>query len=139
MLQVNRSGPATGAATYDIYTQLGGDAGGQAAFTALTDAFYSGIESDSVLRPMYPDDLTEGRDNLLRFLVQFFGGPAAYAEKRGAPRLRIRHAPFAIGEAERDAWLRHMNAALDTVPAFAPYAETMRAYFANAAHFLQNR
>ena len=125
---------------YEVYNLLGGDEGGAPeAFELLVQRFYEGIAGDPVIRPMYPADLTEGRENLKLFLIQYFGGPAAYAEKRGHPRLRMRHFPFAIGEAERDAWLRHMDAAIDAVPAFAPVAELMRAYFANAAAFLQNQ
>jgi hemoglobin len=71
--------------------------------------------------------------------MQYFGGPALYAEKRGHPRLRMRHFPYAIGPAERDAWLTQMNAALDAVPAFALVSEILRNYFRDAAHFLQNR
>jgi hemoglobin len=89
---------------------------------------------------MYPpEDLAEARENLALFLIQYFGGPAIYAVKRGHPRLRMRHVPFAIDAAARDAWLRHMNAALETVPAFAPYADILRRYFTEAAHFMQNR
>ena len=123
----------------NVYTALGGDAGGAAeAFAALVDAFYDGVAADPLLRPMYPEDLAESREHLALFLIQFFGGPAAYAEKRGHPRLRMRHLPFVIGPAERDAWLRHMDAALETVPAFAPVAPVVRRYFEDAAHFLMN-
>ena len=134
------SAPSDGPRLSDIYEAVGGDAnGGPEAFEALTDAFYAGVEGDPTLRPLYPADLTEAKENLALFLMQFFGGPTLYAEKRGHPRLRMRHVPFAIGEAERDAWLRHMNTALEVVPAFAPFADLMRAYFTQAAHFLQNR
>lgn len=119
----------------DVYALVGGDA----AFAALVDAFYAGVERDPALRPLYPDDLAESREHLTLFLIQYFGGPAAYAEKRGHPRLRMRHLPFAIGPAERDAWLRHMDTALEATSAFAPVAPLMRRYFRDAAHFLTNR
>ena len=124
-----------------VYAAVGGDEkGGPEAFIALVDRFYDAVESDPVLRPLYPDeDLPGARERLTLFLIQYFGGPAAYAEKRGHPRLRMRHFPFAIGAAERDAWLRNMNAALDATPAFAEVAPVMRRYFHDAAHFLQNR
>ena len=140
MIQVNRSLPRAETKAYEVYALLGGeDGGGKTAFVALMDAFYRGVEGDPVLRSLYPEDLTEGRDNLLLFLIQFFGGPAGYAEKRGDPRLRLRHMPFAIGIAERDAWMRHMTAALDEVPSFAPVREIVQSYFQNATNFLQNR
>jgi Truncated hemoglobins len=128
-------------ASGSIYDRLGGTEGGAPeAFAALVDAFYDGVAADPLLRPMYPEGaLAEERENLALFLIQYFGGPALYAMKRGHPRLRMRHMPFAIGPAERDAWLRHMNAALDAVPAFAEVAAEMRRYFTDAAEFLRNR
>ncbi|MBC8103778.1 MAG: globin [Cytophagales bacterium] len=125
----------------EIYARVGGDdEGGPEAFGQLVDAFYAGVAADPVLRPMYPEgDLAEEKENLALFLIQYFGGPALYAMKRGHPRLRMRHVPFSINAAARDAWLHHMNAALDATPAFAPYLGLMRGYFTQAAHFLQNR
>lgn len=87
--------------------------GGEAFFEGLVDRFYDGVQADPVLRPLYPDDLTESRRHLALFLVQYWGGPRTYDEERGHPRLRMRHAPFQVGLAERDAWLHHMLAALD--------------------------
>lgn len=89
--------------------------GGQGFFDELVERFYRGVEGDPLLRPLYPDDLTESKRHLALFLGQYWGGPATYSEERGHPRLRMRHLPFAIGEAERDAWLRHMTAALDSL------------------------
>jgi hemoglobin len=134
--------PRTELMAQAVYAYLGGDGGGPEAFTALVDAFYDGVENDPLLRPLYPADaegMAEARENLALFLMQYFGGPTRYAEKRGHPRLRMRHFPFAIGPAERDAWLRHMNAAIDAVPALAPVAPILHRYFTDAAHFLQNR
>jgi hemoglobin len=89
--------------------------GGQAFFDDLVERFYAGVESDPVLRPLYPDDLSEPKRHLALFLGQYWGGPTTYSEERGHPRLRMRHAPFVIREPERDAWLRHMAAALDAL------------------------
>ena len=87
--------------------------GGTAWFEELVARFYDGVETDPVLRPLYPgDDLTDAREHLCGFLVQYWGGPTTYSEERGHPRLRMRHMPFVIGEAERDAWYRHMAAAV---------------------------
>ena len=76
--------------------------GGAEFFIELVDRFYAGVEGDPVLRHMYPDDLSEPRAHTAAFLVQYWGGPATYSEQRGHPRLRMRHAPFVIGQAERD-------------------------------------
>jgi hemoglobin len=86
--------------------------GGETFFVDLVDRFYLGVAGDPLLRPLYPDDLAESSRHLALFLMQYWGGPGTYGEERGHPRLRMRHAPFVIGPAERDAWLRHMLAGL---------------------------
>ncbi|HEX5095162.1 MAG TPA: globin [Acidimicrobiia bacterium] len=112
--------------------------GGQAFFDRLVDAFYERVEHDEVLRPLYPDDLEPGKHALALFLGQYWGGPPAYSAVKGHPRLRMRHAPFVIGPAERDAWLTAMFAALtDAAP--PPEIETaMRDYFEMAATHMIN-
>jgi hemoglobin len=113
--------------------------GGAPAFERLVEAFYAGVEDDPVLRPLYPEDLTEPRRNLTLFLIQFFGGPTTYSDERGHPALRARHLPFAIGPAERDAWLRHMSAAVDNLDVPDLAKDQFRGYFSDAATFLMNR
>ena len=112
--------------------------GGEAFFVDLVDRFYAGVESDPVLRPIYPDDLSESRRTLAGFLAQFWGGPPAYSEERGHPRLRMRHAPFTIGQAERDHWLAHMLDAVrssdlpdDIEAAMVDYFETASTHMIN--------
>ena len=116
--------------------------GGRTFFVELVDGFYAGVSADPLLRPLYPDDLTDARRHLAGFLTQYWGGPSTYSEERGHPRLRMRHAPFVIGEAERDAWLLHMLASLDAVTAargspVEPVAR-IRAYLIEVADFLVN-
>jgi hemoglobin len=89
--------------------------GGESFFSDLVERFYGSVAMDPLLRPLYPDDLTGSIRHLQLFLQQYWGGPGTYSEERGHPRLRGRHMPFVIGEAERDAWLRHMTKALDSV------------------------
>jgi len=86
--------------------------GGEPFFTALVERFYEGVAVDPLLRPMYPEDLTDSKAHLAMFLMQYWGGPRHYSDQRGHPRLRMRHAPFAIGSAQADAWLRHMTDAV---------------------------
>ena len=118
-----------------IYAEIGED-----AFERLTQAFYGGVANDPVLRRLYPDaDLEPARQRLKLFLIQFFGGPTTYSDQRGHPRLKIRHVPFAIGQAERDAWVRHMQAGLDQLELAADTREAMERYFEDAATFLINR
>ena len=116
--------------------------GGGEFFTELVERFYAGVATDLLLRPLYPDDLTEPKHHLALFLQQYWGGPGTYSEQRGHPRLRQRHAPFVIGEPERDAWLRHMAAALDSLVVERGIAPELEAqllqYFLGAADFLVN-
>ncbi len=116
--------------------------GGKPFFVDLVDRFYVGVAGDPLLRPLYPDDLDESADHLALFLMQYWGGPSTYNELRGHPRLRMRHAPFVIGPAERDAWLRHMEAALSGLRSEGRIgdadAEELRAYLDMAAHQLVN-
>ena len=88
--------------------------GGSAFFERLVDRFYDGVASDPELLALYPDaaDLRGPRRRLTLFLIQYWGGPTTYSDERGHPRLRLRHAPFAIDSAARDRWLTHMRAAL---------------------------
>jgi len=90
--------------------------GGAATFRAIVSRFYELVSADEVLRPMYPEEDLSGAENRLRmFLEQYWGGPRAYSDQRGHPRLRMRHAPFKIGFIERDAWLRCMHTAVASI------------------------
>jgi hemoglobin len=115
--------------------------GGSGYFEALVDRFYEGVESDPVLRPLYPEgDLSDERRWLSLFLVQYWGGPASYSSLRGHPRLRMRHLPFSIGEPERDAWLTHMLGAVASVPGAGEGEQVeLENYFRSAADFMINR
>ena len=126
-------GPAPQRSFYDAV-------GGEAAFEQLVGRFYAGVADDPLLRPLYPDeDLAEAERRLRMFLVQYWGGPTTYSDQRGHPRLRRRHAPFAIGPAERDAWLRHMLAALDSLDLAPERDAELREYLVSAAHALTNQ
>jgi hemoglobin len=112
--------------------------GGRDWFVDLIDRFYDAVDDDPVLRPLYPEDLTESRDHMVGFLVQYWGGPGTYSQQRGHPRLRMRHAPFAIGASERDAWFGHMCAALAEGGLEPDIEAQVVAYFDNAATHLVN-
>jgi hemoglobin len=113
-------------------------AGGDAPVLRLIVAFYRRVEAEPLLRPMYPADLAGSREHLFLFVTQFFGGPPRYNGLRGHPRLRMRHAPFTIGQAERDAWVRHMLAAVDEAGFAEPARAALIDYFERAATFLIN-
>lgn len=113
--------------------------GGMSFFERLVGLFYEGVANDPVLRPLYPEDLEPSTRHLTLFLAQYWGGPTTYDDERGHPRLRMRHAPFAVGPTERDRWLFHMRAAVD---ATAPPEAARRAlleYFEMAAEAMRNR
>ena len=113
--------------------------GGTAWFETLTARFYAAVADDPVLRPIYPDDLAGAQRRLCGFLVQYWGGPTHYSDERGHPRLRMRHMPFAIGDAERDAWYRHMSNAVKAAELDPADERAMLEYFANAAAHLTNQ
>jgi hemoglobin len=116
--------------------------GGQPFFDELVARFYAGVANDARLRPLYPEDLSESARHLALFFGQYWGGPTTYSEERGHPALRMRHAPFAISEVERDAWLGHMAASLDALAAERGIDDAVRArvleYVTGAADFLVN-
>jgi hemoglobin len=113
--------------------------GGEDTFRRLVERFYAGVATDPVLRALYPeDDLEPAAERLRMFLIQYWGGPTTYSAQRGHPRLRMRHAPFAIGVAQRDAWLRHMRDALDSLDLPPDYERTLWDYLVRAAESLRN-
>ena len=119
----------------EIYAVIGED-----GFRRLVAAFYRQIPADDVLGPLYQaHDLTGAEERLRDFLLFRFGGPATYLETRGHPRLRMRHAPFAIGSAARDRWVQVMGKALDEADLPAEVHATLKEFFANTATFLMNR
>jgi hemoglobin len=119
-----------------LYEQVGEES----FFVRLVDVFYVGVESDEILRAMYPEDLSEAKRHLVLFLVQYWGGPPTYMQERGHPRLRMRHAEFHIDKRARDAWLGAMNHALDSLRADLTdeQYDEMRSYFDMAAHQMRN-
>jgi hemoglobin len=114
--------------------------GGMDFFVRLVDEFYSGVVTDEVLWPLYPEqaDLDGAKHRLTLFLAQYWGGPTTYMEERGHPKLRMRHMPFHVGPLERDRWLVHMAKAVEqSIDDDAIRAELM-AYFVPAAEHLRN-
>jgi hemoglobin len=120
---------------YELYTMIG-----QAGFERLIDAFYRQVPGDDVLGPMYPAHDIEGAKQRLRdFLIFRFGGPQVYVEQRGHPRLRMRHAPFAIGQRARDRWLELMTRALHEAELPDEPRRILLAFFEDTTTFLKNR
>jgi len=114
-------------------------AGGEPTFRDLVGRFYARVAMDPVLRAVYPDeDLSGATERLTLFLIQYWGGPSTYSQQRGHPRLRLRHQPFAIGQRERDAWLGHMTAAVDSLDLTPAVSKALLDYFDAASTAMIN-
>ena len=115
------------------------DVGGT-GLDAMVANFYQRVKGDELIGPMYPDDDWEGSEERLRLFLRFrLLGEQEYMLKRGHPRLRMRHMPFAIGEAERERWLKLMGEAMDEAEVRGPAREGLDAFFAQVADFMRNR
>lgn len=115
------------------------EVGGHETFQRLVEIFYREVAVDDVLRPMYPEaDLGPAADRLRMFLEQYWGGPATYGERRGHPRLRMRHAAFHVNPDARDRWLRHMRTALDEMELSPLHEATLWDYLERAAFAMVN-
>lgn len=135
----SRGGPGDGSAAPAAELSFFEAVGGEPTFRRLVDVFYAGVAADPVLRPMYPEeDLGPAAERLTLFLVQYWGGPNTYSAQRGHPRLRMRHAPFRVGAAERDAWLGHMHQAVRSLELPEPHAQALWQYLERAAYFMVN-
>jgi hemoglobin len=121
--------------TETFYDQVGG----HETFRKLVQQFYAGVAGDPQLRVVYPeDDLGPAEMRFRMFLEQYWGGPSTYSQDRGHPRLRMRHAPFKVTIAQRDRWLKHMMAAVDSLDLAPEHDLTLRDYFDHAAQSLVN-
>ena len=129
------NGDVTEQAPTTFYDEIGGED----TITRIVAAFYRGVADDPYLRAIYPeDDLGPAEERFRLFLVQYWGGPTTYSEQRGHPRLRMRHAPFAVTPKAKDHWLRHFRAALDEVALPAEQDARFWDYVTHAAQFMVN-
>lgn len=113
--------------------------GGHETFRRLVEQFYVGVAGDPQLRALYPEaDLGPAQERLQLFLEQYWGGPTTYSDTRGHPRLRMRHLPFAVTPSQRDRWLTHMLAAVDTLGLAEQDDAMLRDYLTRAAFSLVN-
>ena len=119
----------------EVYEQIG-----ETGLRELVAAFYRRVKEDDLLGPMYPDSDWQGaEERLADFLVYRFGGSQKYIEERGHPRLRMRHMPFRIGEAERDRWLQLMGKAMVEQTITEPAAGLLEDFFVQTADFMRNQ
>ena len=131
-------GGAGGGPGHTPYDAIGGDA----RMRELTDRFYDRMDEDPAyrtIRDLHPPDLEESRQKLYEFLSGWLGGPQLYMQRRGHPRLRMRHGPFPIGEAERDQWLACMRDAMDAMGIDGELRAFLEQRFTHVADFMRNR
>lgn len=124
-------------ATDSLYARLGG----APAIHALVDRFYALMDElpeAYTVRKLHPESLAGSADSLFKFLSGWFGGPPLYISERGHPRLRMRHAPYAIGTVERDEWMLCMRLALAEQVADAALREAVEQAFAAMADHMIN-
>jgi hemoglobin len=113
--------------------------GGHETFARLVRRFYEGVAGDEPLRALYPEpDLAAAEQRLLLFLEQYWGGPTTYSDQRGHPRLRMRHAPYAVTPDQRDRWLLHMRTAVDELGLAPELHDQLWDYLERAAHAMVN-
>lgn len=118
-----------------FYAQVGG----RPTFQRIVDVFYDQVAADPEFRAMYPEkDLGPARQRLLMFLEQYWGGPKTYQQRRGHPRLRMRHMPFAIDAEARDTWLKYMKVAVEAAELSPMHEQVLWDYLDRAAHAMVN-
>ena len=127
----------TAVATDSVYARLGG----ASAIRALVDRFYALMDElpeAYTVRRLHPESLVGSADSLFKYLSGWFGGPPLYIRERGHPRLRMRHAPYAIGVVERDEWMLCMRQALAEQVADPALREAVERAFTGMAEHLVN-
>jgi hemoglobin len=113
--------------------------GGSEVISGIVATFYEGVATDEVLRPLYPEaDLGPAQERFTLFLIQYWGGPTTYSEQRGHPRLRMRHAPFAVTPLAKEHWLLHFRTALDKAALAPEHDAQFWDYVTHAAQFMVN-
>jgi len=116
--------------------------GGESRVRALVGAFYDRMDREAAyagIRALHKPDLGEAREKLRMFLCGWLGGPQLYIERFGHPRLRARHLPFIIGDAERDQWLACMSATMDELGIQGDLRRFLDSRFGHVANFMRNQ
>jgi hemoglobin len=116
--------------------------GGEPVLHRLVERFYDLMDEDPDyygIRKLHANDLAEARDKLFMFLSGWMGGPPLYTDRFGHPKLRARHMPFPIGEAERDQWLACMARAMEEVGVEEGLRKELAQAFWKTADFMRNK
>lgn len=124
--------------TTSPYEQLGG----APVLRRLVDAFYDIMDSDPAaagIRAMHGSDLTAIRGSLFDWLSGWSGGPALYNRRPDRKCIMSAHAPFPIGDAERDQWMSCMRQALTRLGLEDSVRALFEDGFSRLADALRNR
>lgn len=116
--------------------------GGAFGVRRLVQRFYvlmDELPEACTVRRLHPESLACSEDSLFKFLSGWLGGPRLYTQERGHPRLRMRHAPYAIGATERDEWMLCMRQALDEQVDDPVLRQKVEQAFSGMADHLVNR
>lgn len=117
-----------------FYDEIGGE-----TIAGIVARFYEGVAADELLRSMYPeDDLGPAQERFTLFLQQYWGGPTTYSDRRGHPRLRMRHAPFKVTPTAAQHWLTAFRSALDDAGLTPEQDAQFWGYITHAAQFMVN-
>jgi len=123
-----------------LYDRIGGEEG----FLKLSQLFYDRVFDDTdsqwFLGIFASSTKAESVDNQYRFLVQTFGGPDLYKQKKGKyTRLAGRHAAYNIGTSAADHWVGYMTKALEDHTELSNDEEaraSLLKYFTYTAHYI---
>jgi hemoglobin len=119
------------------YNVLGGEAG----IKRLVNRFYELMDELPEaygVRQIHPASLEGSGQSLFEFLSGWFGGPPLYMEKKGHPRLRMRHAPYAVSQVMRDEWMHCMTQAITEQVADVDFQAWLIGTFAQMADHMIN-
>ncbi|MBL0253397.1 MAG: group II truncated hemoglobin [Polaromonas sp.] len=119
------------------YERLGGEAG----VRKLVHRFYELMDElpeAYQVRKLHPDSLAGSEQNLFEYLSGWFGGPTMYTDKKGHPRMRQRHAPYAVTLEAKDEWMLCMKQSLAETVADEPFRTQLQANFQALADHMVN-
>ena len=111
--------------------------GGEAGCRQLSKEFYARVAKDSVLRPLFPGkSLRCATNEFAAFLIQFLGGDEEQTQHRWWLSLRESHARFQIDAAQRNTWLKHMDAVLEAAPVDGETRTALKQFFLHSSGYL---
>lgn len=112
--------------------------GGQSTIDVLVEQFYELVFSNEQIQHLFHTDKEVIKSKQRLFLSQFLGGPMAYSDVYGHPRMRARHMPHPITETDAITWLHCMSQAIATLPISEELKDELFSRFPSTALFMVN-